>query len=107
MASYQVLVSVISIKPAVFLFHSLKVLLAERQIVFYSVYTDFVIYCQYDLTDYRCLAEEHTHTHTFLSQINVRHSYFVFPRHSLLGRITTHHSFMDLQKEGRAREGVC
>lgn len=105
MASYQVFVSVISIKPVVFLFPLLNVLLAECQIVFYSVFTDFMIYCQYDLTDSRCLAEEHTHT--FLTQINVRHSYFVFPRHSLLGRITTHHSFMDLQKEGRVRERVC
>jgi len=111
MASYQVFVSVISIKHVAFLFPLLKVLLDERQIVFNSAFTDFMIYCQYDLTDYRCLAEEHTHTHThthtFLTQINVRHSYFVFPRHSLLGRITTHHSFMDLQKEGRVREGVC
>ncbi len=64
MASYQVFVSVISIKHVAFLFPLLNVLLDERQIVFNSAFTEFMIYCQYDLTDYRCLAEEHTHTHT-------------------------------------------
>lgn len=65
MASYPILMSVISIKPVVFLFHLLRVLLAERQIVFYIVYADFMIYCQYDLTDYRTLAGEQTCTHSW------------------------------------------
>lgn len=49
--------------------------------------------------------QEHTSTH--LTQINVNHSYFVFPRHSPLGRITTRRSFMDLPRESeRERESV-